>query len=90
MLTDSSSLFEAMARFRRTKEGRLMIDLYSMCEAYRSHDLDNIALIRSEHNYADDLTKLKGNGALLRLLKGEQVSHPVVRYVRNAWSNSSL
>lgn len=44
-----------------------MVDVYSAREAFRKRELDNIALIRSEHNLADVLTKLQGNNALLTL-----------------------
>jgi hypothetical protein len=81
MLTDSAGLFDAITRHRQTTEGRLMIDIYAAREAYRKREMDNIALIRSQHNVADALTKVPGNGALLAVLKQHSVDHPVEQYV---------
>jgi hypothetical protein len=80
-LMDSASLFDAITRQKRTSEGRLKIDMYAAREAYRRHDLDNIALIKSEFNLTDALTKVPGNSALLDALRTHRISHPVAQYV---------
>jgi hypothetical protein len=81
LLTDSAGLFNSITRGKRTTEGRLMLDLYAAREAYKNRELDNIALIRSEHNVADAMKKVSGNEALLKVLKSHKVNHPVVQYV---------
>jgi hypothetical protein len=89
MLTDSAGLFDAITRDRRTTEARLMLDLYAARQAYKNKELENVALIRSEHNAADALTKVPGNDALLRVLKSHKVDHPVVQYVITPEANIS-
>jgi hypothetical protein len=89
MLTDSAGLFDAITRHNRTSEGRLMLDIYAARESYRNREMDNIALIRSQHNIADAMTKVRGNSALLDLLRAHRIEHPVARYVLNPEARSS-
>jgi hypothetical protein len=63
MLTDSKSPFDIIITQKRTTEHRLMIDIFAARQVHRRREIDNIGLIRSEFNLADDLTKLLGNGA---------------------------
>jgi hypothetical protein len=84
MLTDSAGLFDSITRHKPTTERRLMLGIYAAREAYKRGDLDNIALIRTEYNVADSMTKVPGNGALLTLLKTHHIEHPVVQYVMDA------
>jgi hypothetical protein len=58
-----------------------MLDIYVAREAYSNRDMDNIALIRTQHNLADALTKICGNSALLLALRTHRIEHPVVQYV---------
>jgi hypothetical protein len=81
MLTDSAGLFDFITRGKRTTEGRLMLDLCAAREAYKNREIDNIALIRSEHNVADAMTKVSGNEALLKMLKSHRLNHAVVQHV---------
>lgn len=81
MLTDSKSLFDIMTTQKRTTEARLMIDVFVARQSYHRGEIDNIGLIRSEYNLADDLTKLSGNGALFRALMLGRVTHPVEDYI---------
>ncbi len=66
-----------------------MIDLAVTRAAYRNFEIDNVALIRSEFNYADDLTKTKGNGALFHLLKSGKINQPVENFVVTPKSNTA-
>jgi hypothetical protein len=79
--TDSQSLFDIMVSERRTKEGRLMIDIHAARQAYRRREIDNIGLIASENNPADALTKLNANGALENLLRTHKLCHPVRNFI---------
>jgi len=81
MLMDSQALFDVLTRAKYTTEKRLMIDIAAACQAYNNRMIDNIALIRSEYNPADALTKIGPNEALRKLLVSHQVSHPVEQYV---------
>ena len=36
-----------------------------------------LVLIKSEHNLADDLTKLNRNGALLNVMRKGRLDHPI-------------
>jgi hypothetical protein len=57
-----------------------MLDIYADREACKRGDLDNIALIRTQYNVADAMTKVPGNNALLTLLMTHKVDHPVVQF----------
>jgi hypothetical protein len=81
MFTDSARLFDSITSIKRTTECRLMLDIYAAREAYKKREIDNIALIRSQYNIADAMTKVKGNGALLNALETHKLAHPVVKYV---------
>jgi hypothetical protein len=81
MLTDSKSLFDIITTQKRTTEHRLMIDIFAARQAYRRREIDNIGLIRSEFNLADDLTKLRGNGAMLRAIQSGRIQHPIEDFV---------
>jgi hypothetical protein len=58
-----------------------MLDVYAVREAYRCRELDSLALIRSEHNVADALTKIDGNDALLQMLRCGMIDHPIEEFV---------
>jgi hypothetical protein len=88
MLTDSAGLFDSMTRYKRTTEGRLKLDICAAREAYKRGDLHNIALIRTQYNVADAMTKVPGNNALLNLLMTHKIDHPVVQYVMDARANN--
>lgn len=81
MLTDSKSLYDILTGNKRSRELRLMVDLAASREAYDKSEIDVIGLVRSESNYADDLTKLKGNGLLKELMRTGKIQQPVAEYV---------
>ena len=78
---DSKALFDVFTKFKHTCEHRLMIDIESAREAYKEYEIENIGLIKSEYNPADSLTKINGNGALMKLLITHKIDHPVEQYV---------
>ena len=89
MMTDSEALFRILTRVRYTTERRLEIDIASAREAYQTREISNIAWIHSEDNYADDLTKLDGNGSLLKLLQNHQIDHDVRQWIIEKPENST-
>jgi hypothetical protein len=48
---------------------------------YRCREIDNLALIRSQYNVADALTRIDGNDALLRMLRCGMIDHPIEDFV---------
>ncbi len=81
MIKDRNALFGVITRNRLTTEGRTMIDLALCRSAFQNHDIDNVGLVKSSVNYADDLTKLKGNGRLLTLLRTHKIDHLADNFV---------
>ncbi len=81
MLTDSEILFNTLTRRKTTTERRLMLDLRIARSAYSEREISNIALIASEHNPADALTKLNPNSALRKIMDTGKISHPIRQYV---------
>jgi hypothetical protein len=81
MLTDSKLLFEVITGNKYTTEKGLMADIASTREAYKDRVIANIALIRSEHNTADAMTKLGHIASLETLMCTNKVTHPVEQYV---------
>ena len=66
MLTDSKLLFDAITGNKYTTEKRLMVDIAFIRKAHHDHIISNIALIRSEHNAADAMTKVTQKYCLAR------------------------
>ena len=66
MITDSKLLVDVITGNNYTTEKRLMVDIASIREAYNDHIISNIALIRSEHNAADAMTKVTQKYCLAR------------------------
>jgi hypothetical protein len=81
ILTDSQSLFNVMTTQKRTTEDRLMIDRYAARQSYCRAEIWNIGLIRSEFNIAENVTRLKGNGALFHAMVSGHLVHPVENYI---------
>ena len=81
MLIDSKSLFDVITSNRNTEEGRLMIDIFAARQAYGRGEIDNIGLVAGEHNIADDLTKLEGNGKLFQAMNRGVIDHPIRDYI---------
>lgn len=81
VLTDSEMLFNIITRRRPTTEKRLMIDLRAVREAYQDRSISNIALIASEYNVADSMTKITSNDSLRKLLATFRISHQIRQYI---------
>lgn len=59
-----------------------MVDIESFREAYNVNYIANFGLILSEYNYANPLTKLKGNKSLPNLLTTHLIDHPVEHFIQ--------
>ncbi len=57
VFTDSRTLFDSVVSLCSMTEKRLLIDIYSLREAYRTGDLAKLGCIRTQYNIADALTK---------------------------------
>ena len=58
-----------------------MVDISASRQVYREGSLSDVALIQSEENVADALTKVRSNGALNRLLRSGKLQHRVTQWV---------
>lgn len=79
--TDSKQLFDVVTRGSHPTEKRLMIDVAAARQAYKRHDLAKVALVTSEHNVADGLTKPRTCTALDYMLKAGVDSTPLEQWV---------
>ena len=68
LFTDSKSLFDIISKGSRTREKRVMLDVYAAREGYTSQCISNIGFVRSEYNIADGLTKPKVQAALFNVV----------------------
>ena len=80
MYTDSKSLFDTITRRSQTQEKRLLIDLATVRDAYRSKEISNVAWIRSEYNLADPMTKHCSNH-FLEVIDTGVLDHPVEQWI---------
>lgn len=58
-----------------------MVDINAVREAYLNKIISNVALIKTQYNIADSLTKIGSNQALIRLLMTHRIEHPIEQYV---------
>eukprot|EP00173_Palmaria_palmata_P004734 Plantae.Rhodophyta-Palmaria_palmata.ctg7065.p2 GENE.Plantae.Rhodophyta-Palmaria_palmata.ctg7065~~Plantae.Rhodophyta-Palmaria_palmata.ctg7065.p2 ORF type:complete len:125 (-),score=17.48 Plantae.Rhodophyta-Palmaria_palmata.ctg7065:512-886(-) len=89
MPTDRKCLFDVLTSNKNTTEGRLMLKFFATRQAYGRKENDNIGLIKSEVNLADDLTKIKGNGALRNAMKTSTLYHDIEDYILRGRTNDS-
>jgi hypothetical protein len=54
-----------------------MIYIFAARQAHRRREIDDVGLIRSELNLADNLTKLRGNDGLLQAMQSARIKHPI-------------
>ena len=81
MLKDSQALVDVLTRAKYTTDKRLMIYVAASRQAYNNKEVDNIALIRSECNPADALTKIAPNDSLNQLIRTNKLSHSVEQFI---------
>lgn len=81
MLTDTKCLFDVLTSNKNTTEVCLVLVVFASRQSSTRREIDNIGLIRSEDNLADDLSKAEGNSALLSAMRSSQLNHNVVDYI---------
>lgn len=82
--TNSKRLFDVITKNSTTTDKRLIIDIQPIREAYLCMEIHDIDWIRSEHNPADALTKVKENPILNAILEEGAINYPVQqRMIRN-------
>lgn len=64
IFTDSKQVFDCITKSSPTTERRLMIDIHAAKDSYDSFEIANVALIRSDQNLADCLTKASSKDRL--------------------------
>ena len=74
LLTNSKSVFDIISKGSRTSERRIMLEIHATRQSYQSQEISNIGFVRSNDNFADDLTEEKKQNNLLQLLKSGQHS----------------
>lgn len=81
MLTDNKSLFDVLTKATSTTEKRLMIDIQTVRDAYRSFEVNDVALVRSEFNIADALTKCKSQSIMIDTIRNGRLDHPIQQWI---------
>lgn len=76
VLTDSKALFDVLTTNQTTGEAGLMIDVFSARQPYDRREIDSVCELRGEHNLADDLAKMNGNGKLPDAIRPGRLEHP--------------
>lgn len=86
--TDSKQVFDSMTKSKPTTERRLMIDLHATKDSYDRFEIESVALIRSDQNLADSLTKDTSANRLLVVLNSGNDDVKVTQCVerKNAFS----
>lgn len=76
MIIHSLPLFDILTKAYITTERRLMIDLKSSTDSYQDMELDFIVHIKTEHNVADALTKIRKYNFLEDVITTSKLNHP--------------
>lgn len=77
LYTDSKTLFQSVINLTSMTEKRLLIDIATLREAYRSGDLEHLAHIDTADNPADAMTNPRSTAALVRALQTNTLEHKV-------------
>lgn len=84
IFTDSKSLFDIISKGSKTSEKRLMLDVAAAREGFKTQDISNIGLVKSEHNVADGLTKEMTQATIRSILQlGMHKPKPVQWIIRH-------
>lgn len=81
ILTDPKSLFDFILKVSTTTKKRLAIYLKAVTESYRTDQISEIGFISRHFNAAGALTKMKPNASLERYITGNELNHPIHRWV---------
>lgn len=79
LLTDSKWL-DLLTSNKSISRGRPMLDIFAARQGYSHREIDNIGLIRSEVNLADELTMMNGNRKLSAAMETNRLTHDVEDY----------
>jgi hypothetical protein len=74
---DNMSLFDVVTRASTTLEKRVQLDVEAVRQSFARNKLTHIAFLRSAHNCADALTKVKTPGALGKVLITNMLDFPL-------------
>jgi hypothetical protein len=74
---DNMSRFDVVTRASTTLEKRVQFDVEAVRQSYARKELTHIAFLRSPHNFADALTKVKTPGALGKVLITNMLDFPL-------------
>lgn len=86
-LTDPKCLFDVISKGSRTSEKRLMLDTAAAHEKFRTADVSDIGLVRSEDNLADDLTKAMQRPALRTCIREGRLRVELVKTITGSPRN---
>lgn len=79
--TDSKQLLYAMMKVKHTTEKRLMIDVSTAREVYRSYEITQVGLLSMHHDPADGMFKVNDNGALRDQIVSVNENFPVEQWI---------
>jgi len=71
--TDSKSLYDCLVKLGSTQEKRLMIDIFSLRQAYERREILEIVWIDGKYNIADAMTKEKCTNSLKALIETNKI-----------------
>lgn len=77
IFADSKQLFDAIVKGKMTNKRRIMIEITSARQSYRSFEIRHIGLVKGSENPADGVRKIGHNGDMHRLIN-TQVDHTEV------------
>ena len=81
LMTDSKSLFDTVTKLTAALEKRLLINIFSIREAFQKGDIFNIAHISSEYNLADAFTKPMKPALLHKVMTTGSIEHPINQWI---------
>lgn len=79
--TDSRQAFDVVTRATHLSEKRPLIDISGLRESYNRREISNLALVTTENNIGDAMTKVKCGDALDCFLKTGIDATPVAQWV---------
>lgn len=81
LFTDSKSIFDTITASKRLRELRLTNAVVDIRRAYKDDEISSVAWIRSEHNIADNFTRLNGNDVLNEVLRSGKLNCTIEQLV---------
>lgn len=75
-MTDSPKLFNVLTKATCTTEKRFMNDLQTLKDFYESFELNGVALVKLEYNFADALIKINTISIMKTVLHAGKIGTP--------------